>query len=402
MLREKRYLIVFIGLFAIVLGTVLALNLLLGERGLGSALAVRHASAWQQATQGVTFPPPLTRARAFKAHRLADRQSEINTLVLGASSLMGVTQAMFPPPMRIYNFSLTANAIPAVVAEAEYLERHAPHIRHFVIGLDWAVGMIYLPDTVPAMDLSPASTLANFGAVAVPLSHKVVNALSAPTVKTLLVALRAALLSAQPLTRLHQTFFELASADYRCADGAPARDYDVMSRGQCLGFRHDGSWTFAGEAHLTEARAQVLARAAATPSSQFAKYLCMTGGEPDAAVLRRLGAFAQRFTGGGGRVVFILTPLIPGMEQEMLKVDASRRCLVRTKAALDTWARAHGVTVIDAGASEHFGCKAADFLDENHAWPACHARILGRYARDQARLPIPAGLYQPTRAEPLS
>ena len=403
MRRETRYLFVFIGLFVFVLGAVLALNLLLGERGLGSAQAVREASAWQQATRGVTFPPPVTQARAFKAHRWADQQAEVNTLVLGASSLMGVTQAMFPADQRLYNFSLTANATPVVAAEAEYFEQHAPQIRHVIIGLDWAIGMIYLADAVPAMDLSPAATLAGFGAAAVPWTQKWADALSAPKVKGLVAALRGALQSAQPLANLRQTFFELASADYRCADGVPARDYDVMSRGQCLGFRHDGSWTFAGEAHLTEARAQMLARAAAAPSAKFSKYLCSTGGEPNAAVLRRLGSFALRFTAGGGNVVFMLTPLVPGMEQEMLKVDASRRCLEQTKSALDAWARAHGVTVIDAGASENFGCVASEFLDENHAWPDCHARILARYQRDFGRgnggHTARAGLYRPALGE---
>ncbi len=201
--------------------------------------------------------------------------------------------------------------------------------------------------------------------------------------------------SSDPAASFRQTFFDLPGAEYRCADGTPARDFDVIGRGICLGFRHDGSWTFAGERHLSGAHAQMLARAAAAPSSKFSRYLCETGGEPNAEVLRRLGAFARRFIAHGGEVTFMLPPLLPGMEYEMLKMTASNRCLARTKTVLDSWAREQGVTVIDAAASEHFGCTAAEFLDENHAWPECHARILRRYWDDRKLQRVAPGLYRP-------
>ena len=396
MVRGKYYLIVFIGVFFSAVAVILALNLILGERGLGSAEAVREASAWQQTTRGVTYSPPVTHTRAFKAHRFADRGAEVNTLVLGASSLMGITESMFPAPMRMYNFSLTANPTSAIAAEAEFIERHhANHIRTVLIGLDWAIGMIYHTGGVRALDLMPAATLVNYGAGTIPLQRKLADALSSPKVINLGNALRAVIMSGQLITNFEHTFFDMASAEYRCADGSPARDYDVVNRGICLGFRYDGSWTFAGERHLSESRAQLLARAAAAPSSKFSKYLCETQGEPNAEVLRRLGAYVQRFMGHAGEVIFILPPLIPGMEQEMLKVAASNRCLARTKAVLDAWARQHGVTVIDAAASERFGCKAEEFLDENHAWPECHARILGRYWDDKRQQHIAGGLYRP-------
>ncbi len=368
----------------------------LGERGLGSAEAVRQASAWQQATRGVTYAPPVTHTRAFKAHRLADRAAEINTVVLGASSLMGITEAMFPPPMRMYNFTLTANPTSAIAAEAEFIERHhAKQIRTVLIGLDWVIGMIYHSGGVQTLDLTPAATLVNYGAGNIPLQRKLADALSSPKVINLGNALRAIGKSGEPVANFRHTFFDLAGAEYRCADGSLARDYDVVNRGICLGFRYDGSWTFAGERHLSEARAQLLARAAAAPSSQFSKYLCGTQGEPNAEVLRRLGVFAQRFASQSGEVAFILPPLVPGMEREMLKAQASNRCLARTKAVLDAWARQHGVTIIDAAASEHFGCKVDEFLDENHAWPECHARILSRYWTDKKQQRVVSGLYRP-------
>ncbi len=397
MVASKSYLFVFIVIFAILLGLILTLNLLLGERGLGSVEAVRQASAWQQATQGVTFAPPLSQTRAFKAHRLADRVADINTVILGASSLMGVTQAMFPAPMRIYNFSLTANPTSAITAEAEYIERrHADRVRTLVIGLDWAISMIYRKEPVADMDLAPAATLAGYGAGSIPLYRKLTDALALPKVINLLKVLRAVAGAEHPLASFRRTFFDIAGAEYRCADGQLARDFDVQNRGICLGFRYDGSWTFAGDVHLSRARADVLARAAAVPSSKFFKYLCETQGAPNPEYLLRLGSLARRFVRGGGHVVFILPPLIPGMEQEMSKVSVANGCLTRTKTALDAWARTYGVTLIDAAASENFGCKPEEFLDENHAWPACHARVMNRYWADHARGAASAGLYRPS------
>ena len=396
MLRGKRYLFVFIVIFLSVIAVILALNMALGERGLGSAEAVRLASAWQQATRGVTYSPPVTHTRAFKAHRFADRAAEINAVVLGASSLMGITQDMFPAPMRVYNLTLTANPTSAIAAEAEFFERHhAQRLRTVLIGLDWVIGMIYHTGGVQTLDLTPAATLVNYGAGSIALHRKLADALSSPKVINLGNALRAVVKSDHPLASFKHAFFDLAGAEYRCADGTRARDYDVVNRGICLGFRHDGSWTFAGERHLSVARAQLLARAAAAPSSKFSKYLCERQGEPNPEVLHRLGAFAQRFISNGGEVTFILPPLVPGMEQEMLKVEASKRCLARTKLVLEAWARQYGVSVIDAAASERFGCKVEEFLDENHAWPECHARVLGRYWSDRKQQRVAAGLYRP-------
>lgn len=397
---DKRYLVVFIGFFSAALGVILALNLALGQRALGSVETLKKASAWQQASRGITYAPPVTNSRPFKALRLADRVTtapEINTLVLGASSLMGVTGNLFPAGMHAYNFSLTANSTAAVIAEAEYAERQfGGRVRNYLIGLDWAIGVIYQPSGFGEIDLDPSRQLAGYGAATVSLTRKIADAVSAPKIALLGKTLGGILRASDPMANFKQTFFEHAEAEYRCADGVPARDFDVMGRGTCLGFRYDGSWTFAGEEHLSEARARVRAQAAAAPSSQFSRFLCSTQGEPHALYLQRLGALAQRTLKSGGHVVFILPPLLPGLEAEMLKVPAVGRCLSRTKTVLTAWAQENHVTVIDAAASEYFGCTAAEFLDENHAWPECHARVLGRYWRDRESGTIVPGLYRPT------
>jgi hypothetical protein len=397
---HARFLAVLLVLCGSVLAVILALNLLLGERALGSPEVTRMASEWQQRSKGVTYAPPTTHTRAFKILRLADRLPEINGVVLGSSTLMGITEGLFPPPLRVYNFSLTANPTAAITAEAEYLaRRHGDRVRWMLIGLDWPIGMIYYDFKVPDFDLSRDNAGAHAAPRDVALHRRLADALSYPRVVNLAKALRHVATAADPVANFRGTFLDIAGPEYRCAEGVPARDFDVVNRGLCLGFRYDGSWTFGGEKRLTTQRSAVLARAAAAPSSKFSRFLCQSRGEPNREYLERLAAVAQRQAGAGGRALFYLPPLIPGMERYMMEVPQSKACLDRTRDVLDGWARASGVTVIDAGQSERYGCLPAEFLDEHHAYPECHARVFERFRRDEAAGRVSSGIYRPEVAQ---
>ncbi len=391
----KRYLFVFIEFFVFAVAVILTLNVLLGERGLGTAQATREASAWQQATQGVTYAPPITHTRPFKILRLADRLPDINTMVLGSSTLMGVTAEMFPSSMRLYNFALTGNGTVSVVAEADYIERHlGERIRWIVAGLDWSVGMIYQTETVGTMDLSANGAANSYARSDVPWHKRVEDALTWPKVVNLINVLKAALASDQPLSTLRHTLFDIASEPYRCSDGALARDFDIINRGLCRGYRYDGSWTFANDSRLTPAQSKMMALAATASSSKYTKLLCTNAGTPHAEYLTRLGATAQRMAARGGRMVFMLPPLAPGLEQALLRTPRWRACLEHTKSVLQAWALQHQVTIIDAGASENFGCQALEFSDEHHAYPECNARVLRRFFADDAKSRVAPGLYR--------
>ena len=391
---SRRYLAVVLGLLAAALGAVLALNLLLAERSLGGPRVIREASAWQERTRGVTFAPPLTNTRPFKSLRLRDRLPEINAMVLGASSVMGVTQGHFPQGLRSYNLSLTANPTAAIIGEAEYLERHAQRVRWMLVGLDWSLGMLFLPWPVQDQDLSPEKALAAGGA-RVPFWTRAADALSYPRVAILGGLLLSILRSDTPLADFRQAFLSGAGVEYRCPDGSPALDIDIFKPRSCRGFRYDGSFTFGGDRRLTPEAAGAIAYAAALPGSRFTLPLREARGEPNPLYLQRLGAFASRYAEGAGQAVFVLPPLVPGMEAAVLAAPATRGPLLRTKAILAEWARGHGVTVIDAGQSERFGCAAGEFVDENHAYPECWARVLSRFWAERAAGRAGPGLYAP-------
>lgn len=375
----RRYLMVVLGLTGLLLLVVLSLNLLLGARALGSAEATRMASAWQQETRGVTYAPPISATRPFKMLRLADRLPEVNALVLGSSTMMGITEDLFVPPLRLYNFSQTGNGTAAIVAEAEYVERHwGDRIRWLVVGLDWSVGMIYNPVEAGAVDLSAAKAVEGFAVYTVPWHKQVEDALSWPRVENLAKVLMAALKSPAPLRAVKHAFFDIAGEPYRCGDDSLARDFDVINRGLCRGFRYDGSWTFANDRRLTETQAATYAVAAAAVSSKYTKHLCDNDGAPNAEYLRRLGETAQRMAKRGGQMVFLLPPLVPGMEKTMMKTPRWKACLDRTKSDIHDWAARHQIAVVDAGASERYGCAPSEFSDEHHAYSECQRKVFAR------------------------
>jgi hypothetical protein len=393
---RRRYVGLLVGALGLALALVLALNLALGDRGLGNAQSTRAASSWQQATKGVTYAPPVGGARPFKVLRLAERLPEINAVVLGSSTLMGITESMFPAEWRIYNFTTTGNSTAAIAGEARYIERHLSDRVHWMLaGLDWSVGMIYLPGAAADIDLSPRSVERAYNANTIPLHKQLEDALSWPRVANLGAITAAALKDARPWNSLKRAFFDVGGAEYRCSDGSLARDFDVINRGLCRGYRYDGSWTFANDKRLTPALAATYAAAAIAPSSRYAKHLCSTQGEPNRSLLEELGDTAQRLAGRGGRMIFLLPPLAPGMEKAFVQLPRWSACLARSKSALAAWARHNRVTVIDAGESERFDCVAGEFLDEHHAYPECHAKVLARYFRDNAAGRVPPGLYRP-------
>lgn len=389
-----RYVAVLLATLALALALALALNLLLGDRGLGNVQSTREASSWQQATRGVTYAPPVGNTRPFKVLRLADRLPDVNAMALGSSTLMGITQSMFPSDLRVYNFTVTGNSTAGIAGEAQYIERHlSDQIRWILVGLDWSVGMVYLPGSVTEIDLSPAAVDRAYTSDTVPLHKRIEDALSWPRVANLGGIIAAALKSAEPLNHLRSAFFDLGGAQYHCADGALARDFDVINRGLCRGYRYDGSWTFANDRRLTPALAKTLAMAAAAPSSKYTKHLCTNGGAPNPGYLKPLGETARRLAARGGRIVFLLPPLAPGLEQEMRQSPRWKACLDRTKSDLDAWATQYQVILIDAGASERFGCVPMEFSDEHHAYPECNARVLRRFFTDLEAGRVGAGIY---------
>jgi hypothetical protein len=354
---------------------VLALNLLL--------LANDHrydknrlASRWQQETGGVTYAPPISNNRAFKTLRLADRLPEINTLVFGSSTAMSITADVLPSGLHAYNFAQSGNGLLSVIGEAQFVTAHfSDRVRWLVIPLDWALGFVYQGGASPSADLSVAQVVPP---AALPLAAGLQEALSLPRITTLGVVLREIAGAEERPAAARRLFLEPAGAPYRCADGAMARDYDLTFRGLCVGFRADGSATFADQKRVTDANAQSVLTQAASASSQYARALAQKAGQPDAELLQQLAVLLRQAQTRGIRVVFFLPPLVPGLDARLLASAHSGASLATTKTALQGWAQQQGVPLFDAGPSELHGCAPGEFIDAHHALPACYRKIMAR------------------------
>lgn len=357
------------------LAPVLALNLML----LGNDY--RHdknrlASRWQQETGGVTYAPPISSNRAFKTLRLADRLPEINALVFGSSTAMSLTADAFPPGLHAYNFAQSGNPLLNVIGEAQFVTAHfGDRVRWLVIPLDWALGFVYQDGAPAPTDLSATKMTPP---VPPELTVQLREALSLPRITTLAAVLRDIAVAGDRAAAARRMFLEPAGVPYRCADGATARDYDLTFRGRCVGFRADGSATFADQKRVTEATAPGVLAQAASASSQYAMALDHRAGLPSAELLNHLATLLRQARAKGIHVVFYLPPLVPGLDARLAASAHSGEKLRRTKSALTQWAGQQQAVLFDAGPAESHGCVATEFIDAHHALPACYRKIMLR------------------------
>jgi hypothetical protein len=375
-MTSRRYFWSIVALVAATVSSVIALNLLLLLNDYRFDKN-RLASEWQQQSGGVTYAPPINNNRAFKTLRLHDRLHEIDTLVFGSSTAMGLTADALTGH-RVYNFAQSGNGLWSVTGEAEYVIRHwGGRIRTLFIPLDWSLGFIYAPARMNDHDLSIAAVSAG---PRPPVPVMLREALAMPRVIDLAGILRDILLSRDKGVAFRRFFLEAAGPVYACPDGTPAKDFDTVYRGLCTGFRADGSATFADQKRVSQDTAAVVLARAASASSQYAGALAKTGGQPSEALMNKLSGLIKLARTKGVQTVFFLPPLLPGLDERLAKSAHAGIALARTRQALAQWAAAESVVLIDAGRSERYGCEVIEFVDAHHALPACYRKIFNRQA----------------------
>jgi len=385
-MSARAYIWLVLALCAGLLLPAAALNLALIANGL-RADKNRLASDWQRATRGVTYAPPISRNRPFKSLRLNDRIAEIDTVVFGSSTTMGIAEDAFPPPLASYNFAQSGNSLQAVIGEAEYVvERWGKRVRLLVIPLDWALGFVFESGEPARVELSPEAVLREATAAHPSLPAQLADALSLPRLKILAEVVRDLPGAPDTGAAIRQVFFEPAGPEYRCPDGTPARDFDVVYRGMCNGFRYDGSATFADQKRLDAGRARTSLALALSGGGQYALALKKGRGGPAPVMLDRLARLARDIEGQGGAVLLLLPPLMPGMEEALARTEHSGAWLRATKDALETWSAREKIALLDAGRSERYGCVAAEFIDPHHALPECYRKAFTRFFLDHPRI----------------
>jgi hypothetical protein len=382
----KTYLLVTLSLLAAVLAPGVGLNLMLGSRAMGGAEITRMASDWQQQTRGVTYSPPIINNGPFKILRLHDRLPEINALVFGSSSVMGITAAMFPEHFRIYNFAEAGNGLRSSIGEAESARANfGDRIRLIVIAVDWSIGFLFASGEPHAFDLSREAALKMAPVPEAPFYLRLADALSLPKVENLGAVLLEVARSGDKVRTFRQIFFEPSGDEYVCPDGSRAKDFDILYRGKCGGFYYDGSSRFSAWKRIRANEVQQLVLAGSTSNSKYALSLQSTKGNPNPVFLDRIARLNREMSRAGGMVIVLVPPLIPGLEERLSKAQPSGANLRRMRDALSGWAQREKLILIDAGTSERFGCQPLEFLDEHHAMRECYEKVFDRFWRDYRR-----------------
>lgn len=390
-MNARGYVWLVLALCAAFLIPVVALNLALSANALNTDKN-RLASEWQQATRGVTYAPPISSNRPFKTLRLNDRIDALDAIIFGSSTTMGITADAFPPPLAAYNFAQSGNSLRAVIGEAEYIAgRWGDRVRLLVIPLDWALGFVYERGEPVLAELSRESVEREAAAARPSPAAQLADALSAPRLKILAGVARDLARAPDAIAAFRQAFFDAAGPEYRCADGTLARDFDVVYRRMCNGFRYDGSATFADQKRLDANRARSVLAVAVSGGSQYATALRKGRGEPDPALLASLARLARRVEARGGTVVLLLPPLAPGMEEALSGTAHSGAWLRATKDVIEAWSARERIALLDAGRSERYGCSAAEFIDPHHALPDCYRKVFSRFFRDRPQLATAGG-----------
>lgn len=376
---HKRYLLWLFFFAGITMLPAIALNwVLLSNEGDVQAMSF-EASDWQQQTHGITFTPTLGNNGFFKTLRLNDRLPEIDTVIFGASTAMTIDSSMLPQQWHLYNFTQSGSPLRDSIAQAEYLEKNAPQLKQYIIMLDWGIDYIYEPDTINPADLSRADRKKILSQKP---GHSFMSMLqesvSYPRMVKLWQVLSSVAHAPNPQNAFREYFRQIGSDQYTCPDGkSPGKDFGVYNRGACNGFRYDGSATFSDYTRVESASRTIVGALAS--SSMYSHALQHTKGVPDPVLFERLAALNTRLVAHGGKLILLVPPLIPGLEQAFMAHPQLSVYLKRTQHDLNLWASQHSVTLADFSQSEKFGCTADEFLDAHHATKTCYQKIFADF-----------------------
>jgi len=285
---------------------------------------------------------------------------------------------MFPKDWRLYNFSQRASPLSASIVQAEYLLAKAPHIKHFVIAIDWPLGFPYQSPAETPTDLSaPVKRTAEAEKKHLLLAD-VNEALTYPRMEIIWQVLRNIAKAKQRTKSFREHFLQFASDEYTCPDGkTPGIDFGIHDRGSCNGFRYDGSSTYSGY-KLAKSEKELINKAIAA-DWLYVPALKKTQGVVNAQALERLATINQKISKNGGTLMLIFPLLSPSLEKAFLQHPQYSVYLQRTKQDFADWNKTNQVAILDFGQSERYGCTVNEFLDQHHAIPSCYQKTFDAF-----------------------
>ncbi|MBU0633069.1 hypothetical protein KKA17_10545 [bacterium] len=309
----------------------------------------KKAADWQYSNKGViglTTKVSSVYKSYDEEYRL--KKGDIDILILGSSTLMGVTSEMFTG-YAVYNGAKNANSLLNTISEGNYFIDKYHSIKYIVIGFDWILGKPYLAYKKKKYELI-------FKEDKIELWRKIKDAVSYQRIKVVI----SNLMSMKKV--------------YRC----PKEDnigtdefFGADIPGICNGFRYDGSATFAGKTPLTQSKYENCL------FNRIFKYTSVrrTHGVIDNRYLNDLKQLDAILKTRGGKLIIYIPPLIPKAAR-VIEKSKSGQYLKKTMDTLNDFSSENNIILIDAAKSEDFGCVYSDFMDIYHAFPSCQKKIL--------------------------
>ena len=312
------------------------------------------AFQWQMENKGVVGLT-VNIASAYKQRMLEWRiaKKDIDTILLGSSTLMGIKEDMFKNH-NVFNGATNSNILYYTIAVAKYHSKYSENIKNIIIGFDWALGLPYRSYKDirhnPGVEKKKDTTLVD----------KIKDAVSYQRVKIVVL-------------NLMDHLFADSIAQYKC----PTEDtigtdqfFQTDIPKSCRGYRFDGSAIFPNR-HVTQKEwIDTLKNGLEKYQEQFDVNL----GTIDSRYLNDFSEISKNLERKGGKLIILIPPLIPKATTTMEKT--AKKSYTQKLHTLLSFAKKNNIIVFNASKSEAFGCEYSDFLDSHHAFPSCYKKIL--------------------------
>ncbi len=323
-----------------------------------STTVLSDAIAWQAQSRGV-IATQVKQSGTLKDAQVAYAMStrDIDTLVLGSSSVMSIREDMFPANRAIFNGAKNSNPLHRTLAEARYYINQSKALKWIIIGFDWELGSPFRRTAITAFkpDLNVQETVEDHD---INIWRKIKDAVTYQRVKIILANIKSDLFNPE--------------GSYECPkeNNLGIDIFNPPFPRTCYGFRHDGSATFSNFIGLTESRYHSLLK----DLQKYKRHLVNSQGKINEKYLDGLVKIDRTLKNRGGRLIVFLPPMMP---QARSTIEKSNAGIYLKKAVTDLsiFAEKNSLSIFDASQSEQFDCEYGEFLDPHHAFDSCYAKI---------------------------
>ena len=316
------------------------------------------AFKWQMENRGVVGLT-INISSAYKQKMLEWRiaKKDIDTILLGSSTFMGIKEDMFKHH-KVFNGATNSNILYYTIAVAKYHSKHSANIKNVIIGFDWALGLPYWP----YKEIIHNPKVKNKKEIH--FIDKIKDAVSYQRVKIV-------------VENIIDRLFADTIVQYTCPHEDTIGTDQFFKTDQpksCHGFRFDGSAVFPGVPMSEKQWKEYVDNGLEKYQKFFDKKL----GTIDTRYLNDFKEIDRTLKRKGGRLIILIPPLIPKATATMEK--ASKTLYSDKLHRLLQFTKENNITVLNASKSEKFGCTYSDFLDPHHAFPTCYAKILDTFS----------------------